>query len=107
MWHRGLRTRLVSMRMWVQSLALLSGFRIQGCPELWRRLQTRLDPTRLWLWLWRRPKATAPILRLAWELPYAPSVALKKEKRERNIAILLIINQKVLLSGLFKKWDSP
>ena len=32
-------TRLVSMRMQVQSLALLSGLRIQRCCELWSRLQ--------------------------------------------------------------------
>ena len=34
--------QLVSMRMWVQSLALLSGLRIWGCCELWCRLQMRL-----------------------------------------------------------------
>ena len=31
----GLRTQLVSMRMQVRSLALLSGLRIQRCCELW------------------------------------------------------------------------
>ena len=30
------------------------------------------------LWLWCRPAATAPIQPLAWELPYAAGVALKK-----------------------------
>ena len=30
------------------------------------------------LWLWRRPAATAPILRLAWEPPYATGAALKR-----------------------------
>ena len=30
------------------------------------------------LWLWYRPAAAAPILPLAWELPYAAGVALKK-----------------------------
>jgi len=39
------------------------------------------------LWLWRRP-ATASLIRpLAWEFPYAMSVALKsreKKKRERE-----------------------
>ena len=29
------------------------------------------------LWLWHRPAAAAPIWPLAWELPYASSVALK------------------------------
>ena len=32
------------------------------------------------LWLWRKPAATAPIKPLAWEPPYATSVALKREK---------------------------
>ena len=34
------------------------------------------------LWLWRKPAATAPIKPLAWEPPYATSVALKREKAE-------------------------
>ena len=35
------------------------------------------DPA--WLWLWRRLAAAAPIRPLAWEPPYATSVALKKK----------------------------
>ena len=35
------------------------------------------------LWLWRRPAAVAPIRPLAWELPYASGVALKKKKGKR------------------------
>ena len=31
------------------------------------------------LWLWRRPAATAPIQPLAWELPYAMGAVLKKK----------------------------
>ena len=42
LWLTRLRTQLVSMRMWVPSLALLSELRIQICCELWHRLQTRL-----------------------------------------------------------------
>ena len=40
-----------------------------------------LDPMWLWLWLWLwcRPAATAPIQPLAWELPYAEGVGLKKK----------------------------
>ena len=38
------------------------------------------DPMLLWLWLWCRPVATAPIGPLAWELPYAVGAALKKTK---------------------------
>ena len=37
-----LRTRLVSMRMWVRPLALLSGLRIQCCCELQHRLRMQL-----------------------------------------------------------------
>ena len=43
------------------------------------------------LWLWCRPAAVAPIRPLAWELPYAPPVALKKNKN---------LNQKLSNSSL-------
>ena len=33
------------------------------------------------LWLWCRQAAAAPIQLLAWELPYAPGVALKKQNK--------------------------
>ena len=36
------RIQLVSMRMWIQSLASLSGSGIWHCHELWCRLQMRL-----------------------------------------------------------------
>ena len=36
------RIQLGTMRLWVRSLALLSGLRIRHCHELWCRLQTRL-----------------------------------------------------------------
>ena len=38
-----------------------------------------LDPALLWLW--RRPAATAPIRPPAWELTYAVSAALEKDKK--------------------------
>ena len=44
LWLSGLRTWLVSMRMWVPFLASLSGLRIQRRCELWFRSQTRLRP---------------------------------------------------------------
>ena len=34
------------------------------------------------LWLWRRLAAAALIQPLAWELPYAMAVALKKKKKK-------------------------
>ena len=33
------------------------------------------------LWLWCRPAATAPILPLAWEPPYATGVAPERQKK--------------------------
>jgi len=42
LWLNGLRTWLVSMRMWVQSLASLSRLRIWHCHELWCRWQIGL-----------------------------------------------------------------
>ena len=37
-----------------------------------------------WLWLWRRPVATAPIRPVAWEPPYAAGAALEKATRQEN-----------------------
>ena len=36
------------------------------------------------LWLWHRLVTTALIQPLAWEFPYASSVALKRQKRKRD-----------------------
>ena len=36
------------------------------------------DPALLWVWC--RPATTAPTQPLAWELPYATGVALKRQK---------------------------
>ena len=38
------------------------------------------DPALLWLWC--RPAAVAPIGPLAWELPYATGVTLKRQKKK-------------------------
>ena len=68
------------MRTQVQSLALLRGFRIQRCRELWCRSQTRLGSCVTGaVGLWHRPAAAAPIQALAWEPPHASSAALKKK----------------------------
>ena len=40
------------------------------------------------LWLWCRPAGAAPIQPLAWELPCAVGVALKKEKKRRGKEIM-------------------
>ena len=42
-----------------------------------------LDPTLLWLWC--RLAAEAPVLPLAWELPYAKNAALKGKKTKEKI----------------------
>ena len=47
------------------------------------------DPGHRWgldlalLWLWCRPVAIAPIGPLAWKLPYATGVALKRPKKKK------------------------
>ena len=43
------------------------------------------------LWLWHRLVAVALILPLAWELPYAEDVALKRKKKYRTRAFLIIL----------------
>ena len=61
------------MRMWVQSLASLSGLGIQNCHELWCS-----------------PAAVASIRLLVWELPYAAGVALKKQKKKKKKYVYFI-----------------
>jgi len=59
--------QVVSMRMWVQSPASLSGLRIwHGCE------------------LWHRPAATALIQPLALELLYAAGAALKRQMKNKK-----------------------
>ena len=41
-----------------------------------------LDPALLWLWC--RPAATALIVPLAWEPPYATGAALKRQKKKKK-----------------------
>ena len=43
-----------------------------------------LDPELLWLWLWCRLAATAPIQPLAWEPPRAAGAALKTKTKQRK-----------------------
>ena len=54
---------IISVRMWVWFLALLSGLRIQCCCKLWCR-----------------HVAAALIWPLAWELPYAIGAIVKRKK---------------------------
>ena len=73
------------MRLWVQSLASLSGLRIQHCCELRCKSQTWLDLALLWLLC--KPVAVAQIRFLAWELPYAAGVAPSPQKNFFNESI--------------------
>ena len=59
------------MAQWVKDVAV-------SCGIGHRR---SLDPTLLWLY---SLAATDPILLLAWELPYAMGVALKRQKTKQN-----------------------
>ena len=72
--------RLGTMRLQVQSLALLSGLGIRLCHKLWCRLQTQLG-FGIVMALVYRPVAVALIRSLAWGPPYAVSAALKKQTK--------------------------
>ena len=52
------------------------------------------DPTLLWLWY--RPAATAQIQSLAWEPPYASSVALKRQNKTKKFLSYLIVQECVI-----------
>ena len=73
LWLSGLKTLLVSMKMQVRSLVLLSGLRKLQC-----RLQMQLG------YGITIDVAVAPIRPLAWELPYARGVALKRKKKNQT-----------------------
>ena len=60
---------------------LVRGLRIAVSYGVGRR--RGLDPVLLWLWC--RPAVVAPIGPLAWEPPYAMSVALKRKKKKMQI----------------------
>ena len=59
----------------VQSLPSLSGLRICCCVGHRHSLDLVL------LWLWGRLAASALIISLAWELPYAVGMALKRKNK--------------------------
>ena len=71
---------LVSTRMQVQSLALLSGSGVAMSCGVGHKHSS--DPT--FLWLWRRPAAAALNRLLAWELPYVTGEALKRKKKKKK-----------------------
>ena len=71
------------MRMWVRSLAPLSGLRL--CFAMSCGVGGRLGWDLALMCLWPKLVAAALIWPLAWELPYA----LEKKKKERERANLL------------------
>ena len=70
------------MRMQVQSLASLSGLRIQHCCGC--GVGRRRSSDVALLWLWGRLVATAPIGPLDWEPPYATGAALEKHSKTKQ-----------------------
>ena len=74
--------RLGTMRLWVRSLALLRGVRIQRCRELWCRLQMRLGSGIAVAVAWASSCSSdsAP----SWELPYAAGAAPKSKKKKKE-----------------------
>ena len=80
-----------TMRLCVQSLASLSGLRIQHCCERWCRLQMQLRPALLWLQY--RPAAAALMRPLAWEPPYTPGAAPPQKKKFTLLTYLYNVQQ--------------
>ena len=70
------------MRIQVQSLALLSG--LESGVAMICGIVRRCGSNQVSLWLWYRPADVAPVLPLAWELPYATGAALKKKKKSKE-----------------------
>ena len=52
------------------------------------------------LWLWCRPAAAALIRPLAWKLPYATGLALKRKEKEKKTQL-----KKEMMIYIFKKAD--
>ena len=74
------RIQLVSVSMWVPSLASLSGMGILYCHELCDASHKHgSDPALLWLWCW--PAAIAPIQPLAWEISICYRWSPKKQNK--------------------------
>ena len=79
------RAQLVSIKMWVRSLASLRESRIQHCRELWWRSQT---------WLGSggavavaQASSCSSNSAPSWEPPYAAGVARKRKKRKKKSSL--------------------
>ena len=71
------------MRLYVQSLALLSRLRSGISMSCGVGHRGSSDPVLLWLWCGQA--ATALIGSLAWEPPYAAGAAQKSKKKQKKI----------------------
>jgi len=69
------------MRIWVRSLALLSGLNIDIAVSCGVGCRHGSDPTLLWLW--HRLAVIVPIRSLAWEIPYDVGAVLKSDKDKK------------------------
>ena len=56
----------------------------------------------MWLWLWLWLAAVVPIQPLAWELPYATSVALKKEKGNNNLLLTITHEVNIIIISILQ-----
>ena len=97
------RTRLVSMKTWVRSLALLSGLSIQCCCQLWCRLQT-------WLESWVAAAMTVVVagsyssdLTPSLETSIGHGAALKRQNKTYVISIIMRKPQINIHWGTFSK----
>ena len=79
LWLSGLRTQLVSMRMWVRSLASFTGLRIRHCCKL--RWGSKMPLRSSVAVAVASTLTAAPIQPLAWE----PSYAVLKSKKINKI----------------------
>ena len=68
------------MRLWVQSLASLSGLRIWRCCELWYRSQTWLG-------------SGIAVASLPREPPYAMGLPQKRHKHTKNPLLLYLLGE--------------
>ena len=82
LWLSQLRTGVVTVRLWVPSLASLSGLRIPCCCKLLCKSQMWLGSSVAVTVTWAAP--VAPIPPLAWELPYAAVATLRRRKRKEK-----------------------
>ena len=95
------RIRLGTMRLWVRSLASLSGLRI--CVAMSCGVGHRHGSNPLFLWLWCRPIVIALTGPLAWEPPCAVGAALKRKKKVNCLYKLYSLSNSALgKSELYK-----